>query len=127
MSGSGFVNQSAFNDGAAPTRYGGIVDITELFRSKHIQAVSVRVLSDVPDQFGVFHSAGQPDQADGRMMGGVHGGAEAPVTATPCGSPGAAEGGPTVAGGTDAGSLEFGISGSGGRIARVKSPTYQQL
>jgi hypothetical protein len=89
--------------------------------------VSVSVLSDEPDQFGVFHSAGHPDHADARIVGNDERGGGAPVNSTPCGSPGVAEGGPTVAGGTDAGSFEFGISGSGGRIARVKSPTYQQL
>jgi hypothetical protein len=84
--------------------------------------VSVRFERFDPDQFGVAHSAGHPDQADGRIVGGNHDDA-VPVTWTPCGSPGVATFAPTVAGGTDAGSLEFGISGSGGLIARVKRPT----
>jgi hypothetical protein len=87
--------------------------------------VSVSVLSDEPDQFGVFHSAGHPDHADARIVGNDDLGGGAPVNITPCGSPGVAEGGPTVAGGTDAGSFEFGISGSGGLIARMKRPTWQ--
>jgi hypothetical protein len=123
MSGSGFTSHSAFKEGAAPTRYGGIVDSTDEFKSKHIQAVSVSVLSDEPDQFGVFHSAGHPDHADALIVGSDERGGGAPVNNTPCGSPGVADGGPTVAGGFEPGSLSFGISGSGGRIARVKSPT----
>jgi hypothetical protein len=100
------------------------VDSTDEFRSRHIQAVSVNVDSDDPFQLGVFHSAGHPDHADGTIVGGTHA-VVVPVTSTPFGSPGRAEGGPTVPGGFSAGSLSFGVSG--GRIARVNKPTVVSL
>ena len=55
-----------------------------------------------------------------RCVGGIHAGAR--ITREPsrrAGRRGSAAGGPTVAGGTLAGSLSFGISSGGGRIARV--------
>src|SRR4051794_15033898 len=111
MSGSGLLIQSAFNDGAAPTRYGGIVANTRLFRSTHVHAVSVRSAGRPPHN-GVSHSAGQPDHADGRTDERGHAaGSPTATTCTPFGSPGVAAGGPTDAGGLSAGSLAFGITG----------------
>jgi len=83
--------------------------------------VSVSVLGIAPDaQYGVNQSDGHPDHADGTIVGGRQSGGSAPVSTTPCGSPGVAAGGPTVAGGTLAGSFSFGIM-SGGRIERRES------
>jgi hypothetical protein len=66
MSGFGFRSQSAFNVGDAPTRYGGIVDNTDVFKSRHVHAVPDSLFSWFPHA-GVHHSAGQPLQADGTI------------------------------------------------------------
>src|SRR5436305_14860312 len=89
-------------------------------RSTQVQAVSVRRL--VTDPHEVCQSTGHPDQAVGVTAGGRGGGASAGAMVRPCGSPGVALGGPTVPGGTDAGSLLFGVS-SGGRMERESQPT----
>src|SRR5580765_8568538 len=87
----------------------------------HIHAVSVRVCGIAPpDQFGTHQSSGHPDHADGVIRGGDQP-TSSPVNITPAGSPGVADGGPTVAGGTSAGSLSFGTR-SGGRIDLVNRP-----
>jgi hypothetical protein len=56
------------------------------------------------------------------MLGGCHAGVTVSSIVTPCGSPGCTSwSGPTVDGGTAAGSFGFGvISVGGGRIARVQ-------
>jgi hypothetical protein len=77
----------------------------------HIHAVSVSVCTLEPDQFGVLQPSGQPDHADGLILGGSHAGGSSPTTTTPLGSPGTAEGGPTVPGAASAGVLSFGIVG----------------
>src|SRR5262245_56133738 len=120
MSGSGFRNQSADRVGAALTRYGVIVDNTDAFRSTHVQAMSVNAWA-LFAHAGVHHSAGQPDQADGQIVGGGDaGGPSNSSSSTPCASPGTTSwSGPTVDGGTAAGSFGFGVTSSGGRIARV--------
>jgi len=46
-------------------------------------------------------------------------------TTTPFGSPGLTFGGPTVPGAAVTGSLSFGVTGSGGLMARVKRPTTE--
>jgi hypothetical protein len=84
--------------------------------------VSVRV-PRCPFHAGGHQSAGHPDQADAMMRGGDPPGGSTPSTTTPCGSPGRADGGPTVPGGTLAGGLGLGVMSSGGRIDRVKRPT----
>lgn len=124
MSGSGFRNQSADRVGAASTRYGGIVDNSDEFKSRHIQAVSVKSATRLFHDGG-HQSAGQPDHADGIIRGGDHPGPGVSSSVTPCGSPGVTNwSGPTVAGGFRAGSFGFGVmsSGGGGRIARVNKP-----
>src|SRR5262249_25475777 len=109
-----------------PTRYGGIDASTEAFKSRHVHAVSVKRAKREPDQAGGHQSAGQPDQADGRIAGGdPQPGSGGPSTTTPEGSPGTADGGPAVAGGTSAGSFGFGVM-SGGRIERENSPTPRE-
>jgi hypothetical protein len=87
--------------------------------------VSVSVFGIWPPQNGGNQSAGHPDHADGVILGGDQSGASGPSNVTPCGSPGVAAGGPTVAGGTLAGSLSFGIM-SGGRIERENKPTSRE-
>src|SRR5262245_21758357 len=104
-----------------PTRYGGIDARIELFRSSAAQAVSVSV-STWLIQFGVAQSAGHPDQ--GTTRGGPVPSLVAAtlVTVTPCGSPGTAAGGPTVAGGTVAGSLPFAGTSKEDRCSTRISP-----
>ena len=68
-SGSGFsIHVGAGSAGAPSTRYGGIVDRIDAFRSRHIHAVSTST-SSWPHQIGVAHSAGQPDHGDGPIGG----------------------------------------------------------
>src|SRR5262245_23265593 len=96
-----------------------MVASNDALRSMHVHAVSVSACGD-PLQFGGHHSAGHPLHGAGRWIrgGGVPGSAGSKTS--PSGSPALASGGPTVAGGTLAGSLGFGSSGSGGgRIERV--------
>src|SRR5215471_11192423 len=95
----------------------------DAFRSTQVQAVSVSRLPQPLPHCGVHQSPGQPDQATGRMTGGgpVNAGADGSQSkTTPSGSPGTALGGPTVAGGTSAGSFGFGVISGGGRSDRVK-------
>src|SRR4029077_5900567 len=124
-SGFGLINQSEFSVGAAFTRYGGIVDRSDAFRSMHVHAVSST--GPLPVYQLAFQSAGQPLQADGTIRVGPAGGTGgvASSSVTPCGSPGLTLGGPTVPGVAVTGSFPFGISG--GRIERVKRPTVQAL
>jgi len=84
----------------------------------HIHAVSVSD-ANCPPQFGVCHSAGHPDHADGLIVGKPGPAGPGSTKTTPSGSPGFTFGGPTVPGAAVTGSFPFGISGSGGRIARV--------
>src|SRR5580765_8356605 len=118
---SGLTSQSASRLLEAPTRYGGIVASSDALRSRHFQAMSVR-LPPRPFQFGVCHSPGHPDHADGRMVGGGMPGMPG-STCTPFGSPGLTFGGPTVPGAACAGVLSFGVSG--GWMARVKKPNVE--
>src|SRR4051794_28282087 len=111
MSGFGLPIQPVSVDAAAPSRYGGMLDSTDALRSTHAQAVSVSCWA-CPFHAGGHQSAGHPDHADGRIRGGVEPGEAGPSTSTPCGSPGTAAGGPTVAGGTDAGSFGLGTTSS---------------
>src|SRR5215471_1733599 len=71
---------------------------------------------------GGHQSPGQPDQADGMIRaGGAHPGSAGPEIVTPCGSPGwTSWSGPTVDGGTWAGSFGFGVMSSGGLIDRSR-------
>src|SRR3954463_5255463 len=101
--------------------YGGIVERRLLLRSTQVQAVSVN-RAVCPLQLGGHQSAGQPDHADGVMLGGPDGGASSGSMVRPCGSPAVGGGGPTVPGATVAGSLPLGSS-SGGRIERENQPT----
>src|SRR3954469_12997169 len=102
--------------------YGGIVERRLLLRSTHVQAVSVN-RAVCPLQLGGHQSAGQPDHADGVMLGGPVGGASRGSMVRPCGSPAVRLGGPTVPGAPAvAGSLPLGSS-SGGRIERENQPT----
>src|SRR5262245_57325797 len=96
-----------------------MVASSEALRSRQPQAVSVSEPIRLEPQLGGHQSAGQPAQAEGRMVGGDEAGRDSPTTTTPEGSPGGALGGPAVAGGTSAGSLSLGVSGSGGRSDRV--------
>src|SRR4051812_40523672 len=93
----------------------------DAFKSTHVQAVSVSWFTR-PSQFGGHQSAGQPDHAEGHIVGGGGPAGGSSATRTPCGSPGTAAGGPTVAGGTSAGSFGFGVTFVGGRIARCNHP-----
>ena len=68
MSGPGSSASPRSGCGAAPTRYGGIVDSTDEFRSRHIQAVSVSVRQRRPVPVRGAHSAGQPDHGDGTIV-----------------------------------------------------------
>jgi hypothetical protein len=115
-------NQSADSVDAAPTRYGGIVDNTLALKSMHIQATSERG-SWIPPivQYGADHSAGHPDQGIGTIGGSWPAPGSGPSIVTPCGSPGTADGGPTVPGTDCAGVFGFGGIGSDavGRIALV--------
>src|SRR5262245_7859350 len=95
----------------------------EAFRSTQTQAVSVSSCRR-PFQLGVHQtSAGQPLHGAGRMIGGGGGEPGPSSIRKPFGSPTRASGGPTVAGGTSAGSFGFGSRGSGGRIERVSRRT----
>src|SRR5215475_2712771 len=98
-----------------------MVASSDAFRSTQVQAISVSGVA--PNQLGVAHSAGQPDQGIGRWIGGG-GMTGAPCsTSRPLGSPGFHSVGPTVAGGTSAGSFGFGVISPGGRIERGRSET----
>src|SRR5262245_32265816 len=104
---------------AAPVRYGGIVASTLALRSRQAQAASVSCGTlPAPPHGGGHQSAGHPDQAEGRILGGGADGVSGPSRTTPLGSPGTAAGGPTVAGGTSSGGFGFGTTSSGGRIIR---------
>src|SRR4029077_3789334 len=127
-SGSGFLSHCASSDAGASTRYGGIDISAFAFLSMHAHAVSPsRCSPGIELHDGVAHSAGQPAHADAMILGSGGDGGESPTNVTPCGSPGVAAGGPTVPGATEAGSLPFGISSLGGRIARVHHATTAQF
>src|SRR5262252_6767040 len=103
-----------------------MVASTDALRSRQVHAVSVSVSLYPAPQFGGHQSDGQPDQADGMTLGGTPAGGLSPSMTTPDGSPGLAAGGPTVAGGTLAGSFGLGTMSSGGRIMRDSRPTATQ-
>ena len=68
---------------------------------------------------GGHHSAGHPSHGDAMNSDGGFGGAGSDSSSdTPSGSPEAASGGPTLAGGTPAG-LSFGVMSSGGGAANA--------
>src|SRR4051812_304919 len=99
MSGSGLLSHPVSVDPAAPSRYGGIVAITDELRSRHAHAVSVSCATRLA-QFGVAQSLGHPAHADGATTGGGGGAAGAPPwSATVPAAPGEAD----VTGGADAG------------------------
>jgi len=76
----------------------------------HIQAVSTSGANRPEFHHGVNHSAGHPDHGIG---GGIDGapspGSPETSRTTPWGSPGTAEGGPTVPGVAVVGSFGFGV------------------
>ena len=85
-----------------------------------MQAQAVSVSDATRPHAGVHQSAGHPSHGDAISRRGGFGGAGSDSSSdTPSGSPGAASGGPTLAGGIPAG-LSFGVAGSGGRSERVK-------
>src|SRR5262245_11049508 len=87
----------------------------------HIQAVSVKDCTWPPHDGG-HHSAGHPDHADGMILGGGPPDIVSASTMTPCGSPGLTSwSGPTVDGGTAAGSFGFGTMSSGGGVIALEN------
>src|SRR5215471_5255297 len=101
MSGFGFPSHIAFKESAASTRYGGIVDRMLLFKSRHVQAVSVKTRRSVGLP-GTCQPGGHP--AHGCRNGG-------PPTGVGHGSGSTHSTAGGVGGGSDA-----------GLIARVSSP-----
>src|SRR5512139_806042 len=105
-------------------RYTGIVDRTELFRSRQAQAVStsLEILPVESPHSGTSHPVGHPDHGDAEMVGSDRENVWTLSIVTPLGSPGSQPGGPT-----DDDGLAFAVMPEGSPFNQVQKLTAHHL